>query len=417
MILHVDGDAFFVGCELTRRPDLRGQPVVTGAERGIASAMSYEAKALGVTRGYPIFKLRKDFPQVVVLPGDYELYEQYAERMYKIVRRYADVVEEYSIDECFGLLASRPPSAVGTLVRKIQTTLMNELGVSFSIGCAPTKVLAKLASKRDKPGGAVFASKETFSGELYHMPLEKVWGIGRRSLPLFRVMGVETVGDFAARSEAWVKENWNINMLELWRELRGESVYKVAEGNVGKHLSIQKTRTFGPASGEFGVLFAQLAKNIENAFGYARSLARAPLEASFFIKSEKFKYRVDGVKFALPVETPEELLKQVRERLPRLIRRGEKYRATGVTLFNFAQPDSFRDIFGDWQEARRRTEVHGIADSLYDKYGGRVLTIASALPARTQRPGRSRSAPGAYSLGRVQTSRLNLGLPYLGEVR
>jgi len=97
----MDGDAFFVGVEMAKNPKLKGLPVVTGEERGIVSALSYEAKALGVIRGMPIFRIKRDFPQVIILPGDYPAYEKYSSLMFEIVRRYADEVEEYSIDECF----------------------------------------------------------------------------------------------------------------------------------------------------------------------------------------------------------------------------------------------------------------------------------------------------------------------------
>src|SRR5688572_26380317 len=105
-ILHIDGDSFFASVETSLNPRLRGLPVVTGKERGIASAMSKEAKALGISRGMPIFKIKKEFPQVVILSSDYGTYELFAQRMFAIVRRYAREVEEYSIDECFATLDS-----------------------------------------------------------------------------------------------------------------------------------------------------------------------------------------------------------------------------------------------------------------------------------------------------------------------
>src|SRR3989344_4820631 len=393
MILHVDGDAFFVGCELTRRPDLLGLPVVTGAERGIASAMSYEAKSLGITRGMPIFKLRKLFPEVIVLPGDYELYEQMSKRMYAIVRRFSDKVEEYSIDECFAVLEVGPrvspePRPLEDIAREIKLTLQRELGMTFSVGLAPTKVLAKLASKRDKPDGCVCVTPVNFESELYNLDIEKVWGIGRQSVSLMRALGICTVGNFSTQSEAWVRRNWNVNFLDLWRELRGEQVYKVGEGDLAKHKSIQKTRTFHPSSSDSTVLMGQLAKNCENAFGYARSLNLSVQEASIFIKSEKFCYRVTKFKFPVSTQTPELLLAQVRARLLSLIQPREKYRATGVTLINLTKLSEVKfsgvtqDLFGQHEQAEKMLGIHIVADNLYGKYGGRVLTIASALSAR-----------------------------------
>lgn len=103
-ILHVDGDNFFVACEVARFPHLKGKPVIVGEERGIASAMSYEAKKLGVHRGMPVFEIRKQFPQVIILPSHFELYEQYALKLYQVLCKYSDTVERYSIDECFALI-------------------------------------------------------------------------------------------------------------------------------------------------------------------------------------------------------------------------------------------------------------------------------------------------------------------------
>ena len=152
-IVHVDGDAFFASCEVAKNPRLRGKPVVVGGLRGIAVALTYEAKRLGVTRGMPVYQIKKMFPSVVILPGDYDLYEMIAHRMYAIVRRFTPVVEEYSVDECFADITRE--LAPEDIAACIKMTLEQELGVSFSVGLATTKVLAKVASKHNKPSGLV----------------------------------------------------------------------------------------------------------------------------------------------------------------------------------------------------------------------------------------------------------------------
>src|SRR5579864_3808649 len=101
-ILHVDGDAFFASVEVAKDPKLRGKPVITGKERGIVSACTYEAKNAGVKRGMILSEVRKVCPEAVILPSDYETYSLYSQRMYDIVRRFTPMVEEYGIDECFG---------------------------------------------------------------------------------------------------------------------------------------------------------------------------------------------------------------------------------------------------------------------------------------------------------------------------
>lgn len=155
-IVHIDGDAFFASCEQARDPKLKGKPVITGKERGIVASMSYEAKALGVTRAMRIFEVKKICPQAVILPSDYETYSLLSRRFFSIVRRYTPDVEEYGIDECFadltGLRRAQRMNYI-TMAQKIKEALDTELGFTFSVGLAPNKVVAKIGSKWKKPSG------------------------------------------------------------------------------------------------------------------------------------------------------------------------------------------------------------------------------------------------------------------------
>ena len=131
-IVHIDGDAFFAACEQSRNPVLKGKPVVTGKERGIAASMSYEAKACGVTRGMRISEIKRRCPQVVLLPSDYETYSLLSKRLFAIVRRYTPDVEEYSIDECFADLTGLQRALKGSysqIAARIKQALDVELGV------------------------------------------------------------------------------------------------------------------------------------------------------------------------------------------------------------------------------------------------------------------------------------------------
>ena len=130
--------------------------MVTGKERGIAASMSYEAKARGVTRGMRMADIRKVCPEAVILPSDYETYSLLSKRFFAIVRRYTPDVEEYSIDECFAdLTGLRRPLKMSYLqiAERIKKELDAELGFTFSVGLAPNKVVAKIASKWAKPSG------------------------------------------------------------------------------------------------------------------------------------------------------------------------------------------------------------------------------------------------------------------------
>src|SRR3989338_4116022 len=155
-ILHIDGDSFFASCEVAKNPQLRGRAVITGKERGIVSACTYEAKRRGVTRGMQLHEVRKLVPDAVILPSDYETYSLFSNRMYKIVRRYTPEVEEYSIDECFADLTGMRrvnKMGYGEMAEAVKRDLERELGMTFSLGVSATKVLAKIGSKWEKPSG------------------------------------------------------------------------------------------------------------------------------------------------------------------------------------------------------------------------------------------------------------------------
>jgi DNA polymerase-4/DNA polymerase V len=144
-IAHVDGDSFFASCEQALHSEYKGRPLVVGGERGIATAMSKEAKLLGITRGMQNHKIKSQFPECIIVPSDYESYSLFSLRIFAIARRYTPTVEEYSIDECFadvtGLRKSLKMSYV-EITQSIKADLQRELGVTFSVGLAPSKVMA-----------------------------------------------------------------------------------------------------------------------------------------------------------------------------------------------------------------------------------------------------------------------------------
>src|SRR5713101_5340786 len=229
-ILHIDGDAFFASCEQSRDPALKGKPVITGKERGIVASMSYEAKARGVTRAMRLFEVKKICPEAIMLPSDYETYSLLSKRFFSIVRRYTPDVEEYSIDECFAdLTGLRRPLGMKyiAIAQKIKQELDAALGFTFSVGLAPNKVIAKIASKWKKPSGLTAIQARDIHLYLQALPLEKVWGIGPQTSAYLRKCGMRTALDFARRNDAWVRKYLTKPHYEIWQELNGNSVLEL----------------------------------------------------------------------------------------------------------------------------------------------------------------------------------------------
>ena len=390
----MDGDAFFVACEVAKNPKLRGLPVVTGEERGIVSALSYEAKALGITRGLPIFQLKKQFPQVIILPGDYACYAHYSEMMFNIVRRYADDVEEYSIDECFADLTGldRPlKMSYEQIAQRIQREITEELGLSISVGVAPTKVLAKVASKWKKPNGFTMIGIDTAPTFLKETPIGKIWGIGTQTTIFLKKKGVMTAFDFASKSHDWINDNLSKPYEALWFELNGKSVMPIDPNPKTSFDSIQKTRSFHPASNDQVFLLSQFSKHVEDACAKARHFDLVANTVSIFLKTRSFEYHNFKFKLDTPTNAPEIITNLIVKHFHKVFRRQVLYRTVGVTLHGLVSKKSINlqgDLFGGGlkSEATKKGEkyeiIHEQIDMLEEKFGRNVVYLASTHKAR-----------------------------------
>lgn len=387
----MDGDAFFVACEVAKNPKLKGLPVVTGEERGIVSALSYEAKALGISRGMPIFRLKKEFPNVLVLPGDYESYANFSGQMFDIVRRYADEVEEYSIDECFAELTGLERSLKMTymeIAKRIKKEVSEELGLSVSIGVGPTKCLAKVASKWQKPNGLTVIEKNTAHDFLKEVSIGKIWGIGRSTSELLRRHGVDTALDFAQKSREWVKENLSSPYEAIWLELNSIAVMRVCPEPKTEYSSIQKTRTFHPSTNDRIFLLSQLSKNIEAACTKARHYELVPKAVSFFLKTSEFRYHSFSTTLSVPTNTPEELVSLVRRYFKKMYQGGVLYRTTGVGLHGLTPSRATQmDLFGGSEKTQKFESIHKQIDLLEEKLGQRLVYLASTHNALKHKRG------------------------------
>jgi DNA polymerase-4/DNA polymerase V len=419
-ILHLDADAFFASCEQAIHPELRGKPVITGKERGIVAAASYEAKARGVKRGMRLFEVKQVCPDAVILPSDYETYSLFSLRMFEILRRFSPDVEEYSIDEAFVDLTGLRRSyhgPYGMIAKKMQETVETELGFTVSVGVSLSKVLAKIGSKHNKPHGLTIIPGRDIHLYLKDLPLEKVWGIGSNTAAFLNKFGITTALEFARKDEWFIKQYLSKPYQEVWHELNGRSVYPVTTESKSSYQSISKAKTFTPPSNDRTFIFAQLSKNLENACIKARRYKLAAARLIIFLRTQEFRNTGIEMKVSRPSAYPAHLFGLLRDGLDRVYQADCFYRQTGVVLAGLVPETKIQyTLFDDPARIEKMARIYTAVDALSEKFGKYTVHHASSLPTKiqSQHDGERGDVPQRVNdLFRGENKRQRLGLPLL----
>jgi len=344
-ILHLDGNAFFASVMQAANPSLKGQPVVVGAERGIATAISYEARASGIERGMLTSQIKRLCPKVIVLAGDYELFSLYSQRMFTILRRYSPLVEEYSVDEGFAdLTGLRRPlhASYREIGKRIQAEIKQELDLPVSVGISLTKSLAKLASGFRKPLGLTLVSGQNIEPFLEQIKVGQVWGIGPATTSYLYKFNIQSALAFAKLPPTIFNQGKNALRLskphwEIWQELRGEPVYLLNPNAKNQYKSISKTSTFRPDSCDPNKVWAELLNNIEQAFKKARKYGYFVKKALIFLKTSTFRYQATEIVFSHKEQFPLLARPALRHGFTKIFNPALSYRATGCTLLELSE--------------------------------------------------------------------------------
>jgi DNA polymerase IV len=204
-ILHVDLDAFYASVAVLKDPSLKGKPVIVGGTgaRGVVTSASYEARAYGVRSAMPSVRARRLCPEGIFLPPDFEAYRIHSNRFREILLAHTPLVEPISLDEAFldvggATLLFGSPVAIA---EKIRTDVAGEIGVTCSVGIAPTKFVAKLASDGCKPDGLLLVPAGGVAAYLDPLPVGRLWGVGEKTAELLGRLAIRTVGDLGRTPE------------------------------------------------------------------------------------------------------------------------------------------------------------------------------------------------------------------------
>ena len=415
-ILHVDGDAFFTSCEEAIHPELKGKPLITGGERGIVACASYPAKKLGIKRGVPLHEAKKLCPKLIILPSDYETYSLFSRRMFNVIRQFTPQVEEYSIDEAFAdITGLRRPlkSSYEEICHRIKKAICKELGITVSVGLSLTKVLAKVGSKHRKPDGTTIISGKAIADYLKDLQVGNIWGIGHATSNYLNKMGVNTALELAQMPEQTVKRKLTKPGMEIWQELRGESVNPVLAEEKSTYASISKTKTFAPSTADRDYLFAQLLRNLESACIKARRYNLVPRGIFLFLKTDKFFTSGCEIRLNRPSAYPLEFSSLMKEAFLGLYQQGALYRATGVVLMEMSSDRPVRySLFDDALKAEKVRKLYGAVDEVSCRFGKHTLHLGGSHAIEVLGKGKRGDLTAREKANFFgETKRRRLGLP------
>jgi len=340
-IIHLDLDAFYAAVEALDNPELAGKPVIVGARpehRGVVASASYEARALGVHSAMPSSRALALCPDAIVVPPRHNLYRDYSRKVMAILREASPLVEQMSIDEAF-LDVTRQVAAWEEAVevaRGLQRRVREEVGLSASLGVATNKLLAKVASDQDKPGGLTVVHPGEEEAFLAPLPVRVLWGVGPVTAQKLARMGVTTVGDLAHLAEGRLQANFGQQGQAMARQARGiDSRPVVTEHEV---KSVSQERTFSRDLANLEALEEQLRRMSE---GVARRLTKSELAAgtvAIKLRYADFTTLTRQMSLAVPTDDEEVIYQAARNLLHGVWQQGRPVRLLGVAGRHLGPP-------------------------------------------------------------------------------
>lgn len=391
MIGLVDGNNFFVSCERVFNPRLRARPVaVLSNNDGCCVARSNELKALGVAMGTPYFQLkrREASGEIVFCSSNFELYGDMSRRMISVLRQEAVAVEQYSIDEAF---IYPPKSALGDLAdygRHIRSKVFRWVGIPCGVGFASTKTLAKIANHigKKRPEG-VFVMPEDSAGILDTLPVQEVWGVGRRLVLKLKAERIFTAGHLRDACDSLLKSLGGVTLLRVAMELRGVPCYEERDYD-GAPDSVSCSRSFGvPATALTDIeesVAAFTSQAAEKLRKHGMLAGGCNVYAQLFAEGGGGKCIGRTVVFPALTDATNEMMTAIRPVIGSLYIPGMRYRKTGIVFFGLENANA--PIQTDLFAAAPRTgksNLYKAVDALNARFGrGKVFSAAEGIGER-----------------------------------
>ncbi|BBV30658.1 Y-family DNA polymerase [Citrobacter portucalensis] len=392
MFALVDVNSFYASCETAFRPDLKGRPVVVLSNNdGCVIARNAEAKRAGVKMGDPYFKQKDLFRRygVVCFSSNYELYADMSSRVMSTLEAMSPRCEIYSIDEAFcDLTGVRNCRVLQEFGQELKDAVYQNTGLAVGVGIAQTKTLAKLANHAAKKwqrqtGGVVDLSNLDRQRKLMAaLPVDEVWGVGRRISKKLEAMGIKTVLDLADTDIRFIRKHFNVVLERTVRELRGEPCLELEEFAPVKQ-EIVCSRSFGERITDYDAMrqaicsyASRAAEKLRGEHQYCRFISTF-VKTSPFALNEPYYGNSASVKLLTPTQDSRDIIAAATRSLDAIWKDGHRYQKAGVMLGDFfSQGIAQLNLFDDNAPRRGSEKLMEVLDHLNAKEGKGALYFA-----------------------------------------
>ena len=376
VIALVDCDSFFVSCEQSVNPDLKGKPVCVMSGRGqCVISRSKEAKKLGIRMGMPYFQIEGQMKKAVFINANHELYCQISEKVMDVLKSFSPKVEIYSIDEAFVELTGLERLYKKNYLEIAQMIRQEVFDIPVSIGVSSSKSLAKLASDKAKKAdeGVFLVGSRKIIPLLEKTSIDEIWGIGKNLSIMLRKHGILTAYELISQDDLWLNKQIGIRGLEMKHELLGEMVSPVSN-EIKLPKSIQKTSALAKFSSDKNYLKNSLNYHIHRACVKLRKINAKCKGVSIFLRTKDFKVYCEKKVLNVSTDFELEISDIVFELLEKMYNSNILYRSTGVILDTFVfNNEAQMSLFSDNVVDERKEKLSKCFDKLEQRFGKDII--------------------------------------------
>ncbi|MCQ9205806.1 MAG: DNA polymerase IV [Omnitrophica bacterium] len=383
-IAHIDMDAFFAAVEQRDNPKLLNRPVIIGADpkggkgRGVVSTCSYEARKFDVHSALPISIAYRRCPQAVFLPPDMEKYKRVFDQIYDIIYDFTPVIEVISIDEAFLDLTgsfhlfNTPAEACLLLKARIK----QELGLTASLGLAPTKMAAKIASDLDKPDGFIRVKQGELRTFLWPLGVEKLWGLGKKSTLLLNEIGIRTIGDLAKANPLHLEGQFGKHAKAWWESANGFDERQVETDDRIK--SVSNETTFDKDTKNKQKIEATLIGLSERVSLRLRRQCLKGKTITLKIRLEGFNTYTRAITLGKATNFCDMIYKVIKKLFYNFDLKNKGVRLVGVKVSNLIASDIRDSIFYD-EKDEKKENIHKAIDKIKQEFGSGAICRAGSM--------------------------------------